>query len=381
MIAKSIVSEILRSQAQMPAQTLGQAFAPANIALCKYWGKRDETLNLPLTNSLSISLGQYGALTKISEINQSQDSIWVNGEEWTHTDKQQQTSQEHNFCQRLVTFLDLFRRTPQTHFKIETELNIPIAAGLASSACGFAALVKALADLYHWNLETQSLSILARLGSGSACRSLWDGFVEWEKGEREDGLDSHGVLLSGSKLSKQSVQGLQKNPGIQENQGDQESQGKFWDLRIGLLILNKTEKPISSRLAMKRTKETSIFFSEWPKKVQADLIQLKTAIQTQDFTLLGTVAESNALAMHALMMTAEPPILYSKPETLECMQAVWQARAEGLDVYFTQDAGPNLKLLFLEEDSQALKERLKGLTIINPFAVNQPTTRVICEPL
>lgn len=369
MIAKSIVSEILKEQINTAQRPLGQAFAPSNIALCKYWGKRDEILNLPLTNSLSISLGNYGALTKISEINQSQDSIWVNGQDWTNMNNQK-TAQEKNFCLRLVAFLDLFRRTPNTHFRIETDLNIPIAAGLASSACGFAALVKALANLYHWNLETKYLSILARLGSGSACRSLWDGFVEWEKGERADGLDSHGVLCSESTTEKGRKQ-------IEEC--IEEYEDKFLDFRIGLLIVNKTEKPISSRLAMQKTKETSPFFSEWPKKVQTDLIDLKTAIHTQDFSLLGHIAESNALGMHALMLTANPPILYSNPETIECMQAVWRARAEGLSVYFTQDAGPNLKLLFLEKEAEALRERFKGLSVINPFSVHQ--TKTLCNSL
>ncbi len=355
---KTIIHHILQGQPALPQQSFGQAFAPANIALCKYWGKRDETLNLPLTNSLSVSLGTYGAVTKISEIDEKKDSIWVNNLELTQENQavnnqeiknesrshqtQFNSVQQHSFCTRLTSFLDLFRRTPNTYFRVETEVNIPIAAGLASSACGFAALVKALSELYRWSIEKNQLSLLARLGSGSACRSLWDGFVEWEKGERLDGLDSHGIYLSHT----------------------------FPDLRIGLFIVNETQKPISSRLAMKNTKESSLFFSHWPEKVKQDLLAIKTAIHTQNFALLGSSAESNALAMHALMMTANPPILYMTPETIQGMQEVWRCRAEGLSVYFTQDAGPNLKLLFLEQDRQTILERFTGLSIIDPFARN-----------
>lgn len=354
---KHLVEKILENRPTSPQKTMGEAFAPSNIALCKYWGKRDETLNLPLTNSLSISLGRYGALTKISEIDArdaSHDSIWVNNEELivpninlslnSMMSQNRKNIQEQAFCSRLTAFLDLFRRTPNTYFKVETEVNIPIAAGLASSACGFAALVMALSDLYQWKIEKKYLSILARLGSGSACRSLWNGFVEWEKGEAKDGLDSHGVSLS----------------------------DPFPSLRLGLYIVNETQKPISSRLAMKNTKESSLFFAKWPEKVKEDLAEIKLAIKTQDFALLGGRAESNAMAMHALMMTANPPILYMTPETISAMQTVWRCRAEGLPVYFTQDAGPNLKLLFLEQDSQTIQKYFKGLSLINPFSELTP---------
>lgn len=348
---KKLVQNIIQGAENKPIspqKTQGQAFAPSNIALCKYWGKRNEILNLPLTNSLSVSLGHLGAMTKISELTQEenekereregvgQDKIWVNQQELKNPET---LYQKQNFYSRLIDFLDLFRRTPNTYFKVETEVNIPIAAGLASSACGFAALVKALSDLYGWKIDRKNLSILARLGSGSACRSLWEGFVEWEKGERADGLDSHGVHLTET----------------------------FNELRIGLFIVKDTPKTLSSRLAMKNTKESSIFFPKWPERVESDLAQIKLAIKNQDFDLLGCVAEANAMAMHGLMLTAKPPISYMSPETIRVMQAIWRYRAEGLALYFTQDAGPNLKLLFLERDSETIQQYFKDVIIINPF--------------
>jgi len=357
MKSKDIVEQLLKNQPKEPVsiQEQAQAFAPSNIALCKYWGKRDEQLNLPLTNSLSISLGKLGACTRISEMendrpvvipadagiqskitNNIQDSICVNGHELSAW----QSLQENSFGQRLTKFLDLFRPRPSVRYRVETEVNIPIAAGLASSACGFAALVKALKKLYGWDLSAIELSVLARLGSGSACRSLWDGFVEWEKGERDDGLDSKATRMEA-----------------------------VWpELRVGLLIVDQKQKTISSRLAMQRTKETSIFYRQWPKKVDQDLKIIKDAIAAKDFIALGEAAESNAIAMHALMLTAKPAIQFSSPETLNLMQHVWKYRAEGLSVYFTQDAGPNLKLLFLEKDQNTIHELFPNVLVVDPWS-------------
>ncbi|NCX93179.1 MAG: diphosphomevalonate decarboxylase, partial [Gammaproteobacteria bacterium] len=165
-----------------PQHEEGSAFAPANIALVKYWGKRDEALNLPLTDSLSLSLKTHGTTTRIRIIEESQDRFFLNGA---------RVPPESDFYRRTHEFLNLFRH--QENFEMHTESNIPIAAGLASSASGFAALVLALDDLCGWQLPKEKLSVLARLGSGSACRSFWPHWVKWQKGERDDGLDSHGI--------------------------------------------------------------------------------------------------------------------------------------------------------------------------------------------
>lgn len=333
-LKKNIVNKILGDKTRTPQKSVGQAFAPANIALCKYWGKRDLILNLPMTNSLSISLNEEGARTKISLWEapkaDTHDKIILNTE-LVHPDKP--------FSKALSLYLDFFRTHEEMRFQIETDVDIPIAAGLASSACGFAALVKSLNDLYAWELEPHKLSILARLGSGSASRSLWDGFVEWERGCCVEGLDSYGVPLT--------VQ---------------------WpELRIGLLILETKQKNISSRVAMENTLNTSPFYRIWPEVVEQDLCVLKSAILKRDFNTLGTVSEANAQAMHALMMTARPSILYSTPETLKAQNQIGMCRQEGLSVYFTQDAGPNLKLLFLEKDLNAVKDIFPALKVVAPF--------------
>ncbi len=325
-----IVRQILAGKTFQPNK-IGEAFAPTNIALCKYWGKRNNEINLPMTASLSVSLGDKGATTKITEISAPADQIILN----QHTIDLTTT-----FAKRLTGFLDLFRPTPATHYRVETEMNIPVAAGLASSACGFAALVSALDQLYAWQLDSQSLSILARLGSGSAARSLWHGFVEWHEGSAEDGMDSHGALLP-----------------------------EVWpELRVGLHLLNTQQKPLSSREAMQRTVQTSQLYAAWPTQVRHDMQALKHALAVKDFERLGQSAEANALAMHATMISAWPPVMYSQAETLTAMHQIWQLRSQGVAVYFTQDAGPNLKLLFLHHSSAPILAVFPDLQVCKPFS-------------
>ncbi len=305
-----MIKQLLAQQAQTPQKAFGEAFAPSNIALIKYWGKRQSLLNLPMTSSLSISLGAKGAKTRISAIDAVQNQVFLNG----HI-----ISVDDPFHQRLSHFLNLLKPDPKQFYHIDTELNLPVAAGLASSACGFAALVKAFADLYTWNLPEPILSILCRMGSGSACRSLWQGFVEWHRGEREDGLDSYAEPLPYTL------------PG----------------LIIGLHLIQTGQKPISSREAMNITTQTSVLYETWPKQVEQDLAQIKNALEQQNFQRVGEVAEHNALAMHATMLAARPSICYFLPETLLAMQKIKNLRSEGLPIYFTEDAGPNLKILSL----------------------------------
>lgn len=331
----AVVQKMLKDYSKEPQNNQGTFFAPSNIALCKYWGKRNAELNLPVTASLSVSLGTFGAKTRVSLIKdnkKSMDDVIVNGRKIT-------IDSDTAFILNLTNYLNLFRPTPTTYFQVDTDVNLPIGAGLASSACGYAALIGAMDKLYGWQLPLDTLSLLARLGSGSASRSFWQGFVEWQVGTREDGIDSIGVSLP-----------------------------QVWsELRIGLLILNSEPKPISSRKAMEMTRLTSPFYGEWPKKHAHDFSRLKKAINRYDFVELGEVSESNALAMHAMMLTAYPPILYTEAKTITAMHEIWRARQAGLQLYFTQDAGPNLKLLFLEKDTDAIKKHFPELIIIAPF--------------
>lgn len=311
-----------------PKNSKVEAFAPTNIALCKYWGKRDPELNLPVTSSLSISLANLGASVSLNVA--AEDKIVLNN---------QLVDPQSSFSIRLVEFLDLVRLNRSPHLEINIISTVPIAAGLASSACGFAAITLALNKLYDWELTGRELSILARLGSGSACRSIWNGFVEWNSGIRSDGMDSHGSVIH-----------------------------HHWpELCMGLVLLSQQEKSISSRKAMERTVNTSPLYSAWPAKVAQDLSLIKQAITVHDFKLLGKTAEFNAMTMHATMLSAWPPVSYYLPETMMAMEKVWALRAEGLDLYFTQDAGPNIKLLFLKKDFSEVQLHFPQLQSVNLF--------------
>jgi diphosphomevalonate decarboxylase len=327
-IQHQFVKKII-GKAQTRTKECGEAFAPSNIALCKYWGKRDGALNLPVNSSLSVSLGLLGTRTEIRMADS--DRVVLNGEDVPLDD---------SFAVRSVEFLSCFRdRFKSAHFDVRTENNIPTAAGLASSASGFAALVMALDDLAGWGLDRKRLSMLARLGSGSASRSVFDGFVQWNAGTRPDGMDSFAEPLP-----------------IQ------------WpEFRMGILELSSAKKPVGSRAGMNRTVETSELYKSWPEQAAADLEVIRQAIEVQDFATLGKTAERNALAMHATMMAAWPPLLYLQPETMEQIHKVQRIRADGLDVYLTIDAGPNIKLLFLEKNERSAAAAFPGLKTINPF--------------
>ena len=352
-IQSQFVKNIL-SAAPQNQNAIGKAFAPSNIALCKYWGKRDPALNLPLNSSLSISLGSLGthteirlrdlrdeavASTKISQGTSSPveatasslDTIYLNGELQAETTL---------FAQRISAFLDLFRfRFGNAGFEVRTENNIPTAAGLASSASGFAALTLALNNLGGWELSSRQLSMLARLGSGSASRSLFQGFVQWHAGERADGTDSFAERLA-----------------------------LEWPaFRIGILELSSAVKPVGSRDGMNRTVKTSTLYKSWPSQAEKDLKTIRRAIEHHDFQTLGKTAEQNALSMHATMLSAWPPLMYLQPETVKQIHEVQRLRAEGLELYLTMDAGPNIKLLFLKQSEDKVVAAFPSVQIIKPF--------------
>ncbi len=313
-------------------QEYGIGQAPVNIALSKYWGKRDATLNLPMNSSVSISLPDLGTKTTICITSTQQDAIWLNNE---------LLSNNHPFCIRLTAFLNFFR-PPNSAFQVHTTNTVPTAAGLASSASGYAALVLALNDLFQWQLSTQKLSLLARLGSGSASRSLYSGFAIWHRGQQDNGLDSYAEPID----------------------------TQWPELCIGLIKINVQQKPISSTTGMQNTVNTCDLYQAWPQQAEKNMQTILEAIYINDFEKLGETVEHNALSMHATMMATWPPIVYWQPESLAAMQTVWLLRQQGILVYFTMDAGPNLKLLFPETEKPAIMQAFGDIQIIMPFNKN-----------
>jgi len=325
---KELVNTIIPSTDITDIEACGAAYAPTNIALCKYWGKRNKDLNLPTVSSLSITLPTKGAITRLAYRDAKDDLVIVNGNVVPKTAE---------FYTRVVTFLDLFR-PKNLCFAVKTNSNVPISAGLASSACGFAAMVLALNDLFSWQLPLKQLSILARLGSGSACRSLYPGFVIWNKGLLANGLDS-----------------FAKKVDID------------WpELCIGIVLLTTEKKNISSRKAM-QISVNSPGYPKWIQNSERDIEVMLQAIFDKDFLSLGLQVENNSKALHALMLSSEPSIQYSNSATEHAKGLVADLRAEGIDVFFTQDAGANLKLLFLQQDAAKVRAKFTHLEILQPF--------------
>ncbi len=319
------VQKILQGQSRRSALEKSEAFAPINIALIKYWGKRDVGLNLPETDSLSLTFPEWGTTTQLSPSDVT--SLEINGIP---------TDLDTPLGQRLQEFLALFEL--EVPLAIRTYSNIPIGAGVASSASGFAALVLAMEKLCGWDLDPQSRSILARLGSGSACRSFWRGLVLWKRGTRPDGLDSHGVPLS-----------LQ-----------------IPNLCTGFLLLHQKPKKISSRSGMRRTQETSPYYPMWSEIVRQDLSTFLQGLLQQDFQKMGQVVERNAWSLHRLLETATPALSYTTAETIAAIQKVFDLRQQGVLLYWTQDAGPNIKLLFQREHQGVVQRAFPGLLLSDP---------------
>lgn len=304
--------------------TIATARACVNIALIKYWGKRDETLHLPTNGSISLTLDDLHTTTTVAFQAELGEDVYVR-------DGAPRFGEE---ARRVSHFLNLVRHQAgiQAKARVITRNTVPTAAGLASSASGFAALAAAASRAAGLSTAPEDLSRLARRGSGSACRSVYGGFVEWRKGERADGADSHGVPLG-------SV--------------------NDWGLRLLVTQLSTAPKDRSSRDGMRDTAQTSPFYPGWLATIEADLAAAREAIALQDLPSLGAVAERNALKMHATMLAAQPPFSYWLPASVAAMQTVWTLRKTGVQAWFTMDAGPNVKVLTSERDTPDITKALR----------------------
>lgn len=299
------------------------ARAHSNIALVKYWGKRDVHLNLPAVGSISITLDRLFTETTVEfEYGLEKDLLLLNGQE--------ASVKETN---RIGTFMDLVRQeTAVNSFaRIESHNNFPTSAGLASSASAFAALSLAATHAAGLNLPPLKLSELARKGSGSAARSIFGGFVEMAKGEKADGSDSAAYQL------------VEKD---------------YWDIRVLILITSEEEKKTGSTDGMTLSRQTSPYYDVWVRSSPADLDEMRHAVINKDFELLGDLSEFSCLKMHALALAGRPGIIYWNSTTLELMNRIRSLREDGLPVYFTIDAGPQVKALCLPEGMDAVKQAL-----------------------
>lgn len=312
------------------------AKAPANIAFIKYWGKSDDALRLPLNDSLSMNLsGAYTITTvEFSEQLKNDEVALLDG-----------TFSDHETA-RVIQGLDRIRhRAGRTEkAKVVTKNTFPKGAGSAASASGFAALTVAGFAALRVVLTEKELTIFARMGSGSACRSIPEGFVVWEKGISSETSYAHTLYPS-----------------------------NYWDIRDILVIVDKRMKKVSTTIGME-TIRTSPLLAGRLAALPGRLDRCKKALAEKNFRALGEVIEEDCLDMHAVMRSQIPPLAYWNDTTGVIMQAVVNWRRQALPVYFTIDAGPNVHLLCEGKNEKLVLEKIKTLSDIQEVIRNRPST-------
>ncbi len=322
----------------MSASVAVTARACANIALVKYWGKRDAALNLPAAGSLSLTLDALRTVTSVRfDEALERDTMSLGGE-----------PAPKGAMERTSEFLDLVRALAGIRLRaaVATVNHFPTASGLASSASGFAALALAATRAAGLRLDGDGLSRLARQGSGSAARSIFGGFVRMFAGERADGIDAVARPIEAPAMAA----------------------------RVRMVVAEVgggAPKTHGSRDAMEHCAETSPLYAAWLATVPPDLVTAEHAIASGDLEALGTVAEANALAMHASAIAARPAIIYWQPATLAALAEVRALRSRGLAAWATMDAGPHVKVLTSVEDADAVSRAMAtvpGVTAVTVAA-------------
>lgn len=300
------------------------ATAPANIALIKYWGKADGGLNLPLSDTVSMNLSAAQTETMVEFLEElSSDSVELNGV--ALVDEELAKVSKHLDLLRDKAGVALFSR-------VKTKNTFPTGAGIASSASGFAALTVAASNALGLELTEAEMSSVARKGSGSACRSIPNGFVLWHKGESDATSFAESIYP--------------------EN---------YWDIHDLIVVADTNKKKDASSYGHKLA-PTSPLFAGKLGYLPAATQELLLALKNKDFQKFGECIELEALCMHAVMMTSTPSIFYWVPTTIAVLDAVKQLRADGLPAYFTIDAGPNVHVFCQAADSETIKAKLEQVS-------------------
>jgi diphosphomevalonate decarboxylase len=300
------------------------AVSHPNVALIKYWGKQDAGLNIPAVGSLSLTLSGLTTRTSVHfKADRSTDEISING----------QPDQRANI--RVTRCLDLLRQQAGVSDGaiVESVNNFPTGAGLASSASGYAALVRAAAAALGLDAAQAQLDEIARIGSGSAPRSLHSGIVL---------LDM--ASAGGDVMSCKTV-----------------SEPDEWPLAVVVAVTSRAAKDVGSTNGMELSKATSPYYPAWVASHPADLSTGLDAVAQQDFEKLADVSEHSCLKMHAVAMSSQPPLVYWSGATVDCMQKIQELRRQGVPVFFTIDAGPQLKAVCLPEAAAMVRAALQEL--------------------
>ena len=313
--------------------------------ITRYWGKRDTTLNLPTNSSLSVTLSQRSlrTLTTASCAGKypSADELILNGK-----------PQDIQSSKRTLACLSNLRTLRQSlenadaslpklsalPLRIVSENNFPTAAGLASSAAGFAALVRAVADLYQLPQSPRDLSRIARQGSGSACRSLMGGYVAWREGTETDGSDSL---------------------------AEEVAPASHWpEMRAVVLVVSADKKDVPSTQGMQTTVATSNLFATRAKTVVPErMAAIETAIQNRDFSAFAEITMRDSNGFHATCLDSWPPIFYMNDVSRAAVRLVHDINeAVGRTVCaYTFDAGPNAVIYYEEKDTELVAGTVKAI--------------------
>ncbi len=292
------------------------ARAQPNIALIKYWGKRDTRRNLPAVGSISVTLADlFTTMCVEFDASLGGDVLTING------------SDDTGMLGRISTCLDAVAGQGRHPARVNSKSNFPIAAGLASSASAFAALVVAADAATGQDQEAAQLARLAGGASGSAARSLYGGYVELKN-------DGDGVALNCLRSADD------------------------WPLKVVVAITAPGPKPVGSTEAMEISRRTSPFYDRWVEQQAMDLDAARIAIAEKDFAKLASVAEHNCLKMHSVMWGSRPPMIYWNSVTLACMQTIRELQSKGTAVFFTIDAGPQVKAICEPADTARVRDAL-----------------------
>ena len=315
--------------------------ATPNIAVVKYWGKRDNLLNLPDNGSISVTMDESLRTVTTVEFDPAlkRDGLVLNGERAGEGE-----------LARVSKVLDAIRKKAGIRAKaqVASENNFPTAAGIASSASGFAALACAGVDAAGLDATSRELSVFARLGSGSACRSVLGGFVEWKMGSKKDGSDSYAVQIAPA---------------------------SHWsELRNVIAITNPERKKVGSAHGMEITAKTSKLYPERVRLNPKILGMMKRAIRGRRLEEFLTLTMRESSHLHAVMLDSFPPIMYLNDISREIMNAVLEYNESKGKVCagYTFDAGPNAHVYTVAKYESEVKDLLSGISGVQKIMVCRP---------
>ncbi|KAJ3201151.1 diphosphomevalonate decarboxylase, partial [Clydaea vesicula] len=311
--------------------------APVNIAVIKYWGKRDQELLLPTNGSLSVTLSteDMHSKTSVKFSTGNEDEVWLNGKKQEMNKRFKNVLSKFKQLRKEEEALNNLPKISGKYILVESENNFPTAAGLASSASGFACLAFSLAKFYALPLNDTEISKIARIGSGSACRSIFGGFVAWEMGSMKDGSDSYAVQIA--------------------------PETHWPEMEALILVVSDVKKHTSSTSGMQTTIETSELVAQRINhSVKQRLHDMITAIQTKNFDSFAELTMKDSNQFHAVCLDTFPPIFYLTDISRKIINFIHvynKVTSDGINLYkaaYTFDAGPNAVIYTLKKDIDQL---------------------------